>query len=144
MPFLLSRKSVVLLICLTYLIGAGSANAFILCYQPDGTSHAEFKPSGSCDSECNPTSLPLSGDAEGIAGPEEETCRDIPITLAQAKQFRSNDDIGGTALDSEIAISLPIASYPHFAEIQQRSLLSPNPPPPSPTLAALRTIVLLI
>ena len=145
MPGPLVRKYFAALICLAYLLaGTGGANAFIWCYQADGSTHVEYNPAGSCASACDVQAAPESWDHHQAGALESfpvEECRDVPALQAHAKNIRSFES--GDNLPAEPAEFQLEPDLTSPVEIREQLLLSPQPPPPSPVLAALRTVVLL-
>lgn len=145
MPGPLFRKYFAILICLVYLLaGTGGAHALIWCYQADGRIHVEYNPAGSCASPCDVQAAPGSWDRHQAGALESfpvEECLDVPALQAHAKNIHSFDS--GVNFPAEPAKFQFESGLRSLVAIREQLLLSPQPPPPSPVLAALRTVVLL-
>ncbi len=135
------RKLISLTLALAYLfLGAGGASALIACYEPEGYSHVEYNPAGQCYSKCDISTTLSNGSIPTLSLEDGaiSTCQDV--SLSQELAHSSHKFFYNLPVLSLSATATPYFSPAH--QIPVHLLHAPQPPPQ--TLAALRTIVLII
>lgn len=141
------KKPFSFLLMLTYLlVGIGLGNALLLCQEAGAFSHLELNLSGSCESICAPGQKNiLSDETENLSFRAQETpsdCLDSQVSFAHASASPP-ENIGKTdysypawqIFSNHLAQPLVVNRF-----VKQNLVAQP---PPSQTLLALRTIVLL-
>ncbi len=135
------RLTARVLLCAYLLLGAGGANAFVWCHETGGYAHLEYNLAGQCEPGCDQSgSDGNQAPAPSAFSPSDEApCKDVS---AADDQLRNHAFDPIKDLPSLHAPPVPLQLAPSARTTTVRLLQAPQPPP-SPILAALRTVVLL-
>lgn len=138
-----SKKYLAALLVLSYLLlGSGLARALVWCVDVDGHSHVKINPAGSCQDACGNAADPGATTPPGLETPlAADDCRDVSLLSSHTQNSHFEQADSSAASDFVLA---PFYLSADFSQRQTRLLHAAQPPPPplSPILAALQTVVL--